>query len=313
MPKENNATLRTKGWEFSAAWRQKLNSAFSYYININLYDNKSVVTGYLNPVGSLTTWYEGKEEGEIWGYTANDLYRHPEDLEYTQHVDLSFLYGGSWRTGDVKYEDTNGDGAVNNGANTIDNHGDLSIIGNSMPHYEFGFSGGFSYKGIDFSMLWKGVLKRDISFDQNQNLFWGFRTYGQVTLWDRHLDYYRDQPGTKYMGLYEGEANVNLNSYFPRPYLTNADNNRNRFASTLYLQNGAYLRLQNVQLGYSISSSLLSRIKIENFRLFLSGENLLTITKLPKGIDPVAIQGSFGMGKTYGADRIVSFGLTITY
>lgn len=313
MPSENNAALRTRGWDLMIGWREQASKDWSYNINFNLSDNVTVITKYNNPTGSLTTWYNGKQDGEIWGYVANELYRYPDDLRYTDQIDMSFLYGGDWRTGDVKYEDINGDGAVNNGTNTIYDHGDLKIIGNSSPRFIFGLSGGFSWKNLDFSMVWQGILKRDIWFDANQNMFWGFRTVGQTSLYERHLDYYRDQPGTPYAGLHEGDANINTNSYFPRPYLVTSDNNRNRHPSTRYLQNGAYLRLQNIQIGYTLQGGLLSRIKMQSVRMFLSGENLLTLSKLPLGVDPLATRGTFGMGKTYGADRVVSFGLTISY
>src|SRR5690606_7055487 len=132
LPQENNASLRTRGWELSLRWRQHLNKDFSYFANINLYDGRTFVTEYLNPTQSLSTWYNGREEGEIWGYTAHDLYRSQAEVE-SHGLDLSTIWGGAWRTGDLRYEDLNGDGKVDNGTNTVNDHGDLSIIGNSTP------------------------------------------------------------------------------------------------------------------------------------------------------------------------------------
>jgi len=141
LPQENNSTLRTRGWEVAVRWKQNLKNGMSYFVSLNLFDNKTVVTKYLNPTGILSTWYVGREQGEIWGYTANDLYRTQEELNnYVSQIDLSALWGGTWKTGDVKYEDINGDKKVNNGLNSVDDHGDLSIIGNSSPHYQFGIS-----------------------------------------------------------------------------------------------------------------------------------------------------------------------------
>src|SRR5690606_9874668 len=110
-----------------------------------------------------------------------------------------------------------------------------------------------------------------------------------------------------------GEANFNLDAYWPRPYIHAGENGKNRLPSTRYLQNAAFLRLQNVQIGYNLPSRYLSRFQINRLRIYVSGENLLTLTQLPKGIDPIAIQSERGIGKTYGADRILSFGISISH
>ena len=138
------------------------------------------------------------------------------------------------------------------------------------------------------------------------------------------MDYFRDQPGTTYSGLYEGEANINTDAYFPRPYLNYSEDQKNKaYPNTRYLQNGAYLRLQNLQLGYSLPKNVISKMHLEKFRIYFSGENLVTFSHMPKGVDPIAPVG-FGTGgnfygggavgrMTYGADRVFSFGVTITY
>ena len=325
VPKENNSTLRTRGWEISLNWKHALENGLSYNLGISLYDYKSVVTKYFNPTGTLSTWYEGAEVGDIWGYTVNDLFRSQEDLDsYLSKVDMTHI-AANWNTGDLKYEDINHDGKVNNGTNTIGNHGDLSVIGNDQPHYQYTINGGVSYKGFDFSMLWRGVAKKDMYFYRGSNIYWGFMGgWWESCLTPEHLDYFRDQPGSKYSGLYEGDANINTDAYWPRPYLNNTEEAKNKnHANTRYLQNAAYLRLQNVQLGYSFPRSITSKMHLEKLRIYFSGENLLTFSKLPNGIDPVApvgfptggeFFGTAGSGRlTYGADRIYSIGLTVTY
>jgi hypothetical protein len=319
VPNANNASLRTRGWELNLNWRQSITNDFSYFVNLNLYDYKSVVTKYFNPTGTLSTWYEGREVGEIWGYTVHDLFRTKEELDsYLANTNPTFI-ATSWKTGDVRYEDTNNDGKVNNGTNTVNNHGDLSIIGNSEPHMQFGVSSGFDYKGFDFSMVWKGVAKRDYFFNQNAVFYWQVMR----AWWDSNidaggdrLDYFRDEPGTKYYGLYEGEANINTDGYWPRPYLNNTQDVKNRgHANTRYLANAAYVRLQNVQLGYSLPERIISKMNLQNVRFYFSGENLITIDSLPKCIDPAALRGFNGISgaASYGADRIYSFGITVTY
>lgn len=314
IPLANNATLRSRGWEVNLNWRQVLDNGLRYNVGFNLFDSRAFVTEYLNPTGALNTWYEGRENGEIWGYTVNDLYRSQEEVEaYTSSVNLSDITGLPWNPGDVRYEDITSDGAVDNGANTLDNPGDQSIIGNSTPRLQYGINLSASYKGFDLSMVWRGVGKRDLWFNSGQNIFWGFRTGNQTSLFPHHLDYYRDQPGDTYTGVEMGDANINTGAYWPRPYINNGHNNKNRLPSTRYLQNGAFLRLQNVQLGYNLPAGLVNKWRLQNIRVYVSGENLLTFTDLPVGIDPVAISSGWGVGKTYGPDRILSFGLKATY
>lgn len=327
VPKANNSELRTRGWELSLNWRQSLSKDFSYFVNFNLYDYNSVVTKYHNPTGTLSTWYEGKKVGDIWGYTVKDLFRSQDELDnYLAKTDLTHL-GSTWRTGDLKYEDINNDGKVNNGKNTIDDHGDMKIIGNDQPRWQYGITLGLNYKNIDFSMLWRGVGKKDIYFARMSNIYWGFTNgWWESCLTPDHMDYYRDQPGTKYSGLYEGDANINTDAYWPRPYLDNTEEAKNKNnPNTRYLQDASYLRLQNIQLGYSLPQNWISKAKLEKVRVYFSGENLLTLTDLPNGIDPVTpigfgegggsdYYGSKGSGRlTYGADRVFSFGINITY
>lgn len=321
VPKENNSTLRTRGWEISVKWKHTLRNGLSYEVGASLYDDKSVVTKFYNPTGTLSTWYKGAEVGDIWGYTVYDLFRTKDELDsYLSQVDMSFI-GSNWNTGDVKYEDTNHDGKVNNGKNTISDHGDLKVIGNSLPHYQYTFNVGVSYKGFDFSMLWKGVAKKDAYFTRYATPYWGFANgWWESCLTPDHMDYFRDEEGTKYSGLYEGKANINTSAFWPRPYLNSTQEAKNKNnPNTRYLANAAYLRLQNVQIGYNLPDKIITRLHLSKVRFYLSGENLLTITKLPHGIDPVApvgwnIDGTGGNGRfTYGADRVYSMGLTVSY
>ncbi|PPL03535.1 TonB-linked outer membrane protein, SusC/RagA family [Parapedobacter indicus] len=314
LPQANNSTLKTKGWELSVRWNHQVNERFSYFANATLYDSRMFVTKYLNPTGLLSTWYNGKEQGEIWGYTAYDLFRTNAEAEsYAANADLDRIWGGAWRAGDLKYEDLNGDGAVNNGANTLADHGDYRIIGNSTPRYQFGLSAGATFGGFDFSILLKGTAKRDLFFGADENVFWGFvQNATQSSPFINHLDYFRGEEGDVYTGLNEGVTNINTDAYWPRPYL-NAEGAKNKAPSTRYLQSGAYLRIQNVQFGYHLPSRIASKLHLQTVRMYLSGENLFTFTNLSPAIDPVALDGNWGAGKTYGADRMLSFGLTITY
>ena len=311
-PRSNNAALRTRGWEVSMKWKQYVNTDFNYFVGLNLYDSKAVITKYNNPTGYLGSWRVGQEVGDIWGWSSNGLFQSQQEIE--NHADQSFIYN-IWNTGDIKYDDLNGDGKIDNGENTIDDHGDLMLLGNSSPRYQFGINLGAGYKGFDFSMLWKGTAKRDKGMTYNDYAYYGFRRANwSQPKWD-HLDYYRDTPGTKYVGRYEGEANINTDAFYPRPYLDNGSSIKNQTVNSRYLGNYAYLRLQDVQLAYSINPPLFSRIGLNKVRIYLSGSNLLTLDHLPAGMDPTLPTGGYrqSTGKDYRADRIYSFGLNISY
>src|SRR5690606_13317341 len=113
-------------------------SALSYHVSLNISDAQSVVLDYLNPTGIITDWYAGKKVGEIWGYTAHELFKTREEVDaYLSEVDMSYIYN-TWNPGDLKYLDTSGDGKIDRGTGSLDNHGDLSVIGNDMPRYQWG-------------------------------------------------------------------------------------------------------------------------------------------------------------------------------
>lgn len=313
VPSSNNASLQTRGWELELGWKQRVSNDLSYGVNLNIYDNHTKITKYNNPNNLIDSWYVGKVAGEIWGYESNGLFQSEEEIE--NHASQSHIYG-NWRPGDVKYEDLNGDGRINEGNRTLDNHGDLKIIGNRSSRYQFGISGNISYRGFDFSMLWRGVGKRDLDHHltgYGSQAYFGFLTQTWSAINDIHLDYYRDQPGDKYTGLYEGDKNINLDAWLPRPYLSSVENPKNRQVSTRYLLNGAFMRLQYVQIGYNLPERAISRLGLSKVRMHLTGDNLLTFSHMPKGVDPVAVTGFYTLGTTYGVGRGFTFGLTVQY
>lgn len=304
VPRKNNASLRTRGWELSLEWKHRINNNLDYFVGGNLSDYRSVITEFYNPAGVLTTYYPNMQLGEIWGFQTEGLFLSKEEID--SHADQSFLFG-NWKTGDVKYKDLNGDGKINQGANTVANPGDRRRIGNSIPRYRFGFSLGLNYRNFDFSMFWVGTGKRDLNL--TGNIFWGFDIQGQTTLFPHHLDYYRDVESEKYIGL-----GTNTGAYYPRPYLT-GERLKNNQVQSRYLQNGAFARLKNMQVGYTLSSQALTKIKLTNLRIFVSGENLWTLSSLPIGFDPeTSIESAgWGAGKSHLAQAMFALGLNVGF
>lgn len=286
VPQENAADMKTVGWEVSLEWNDRLSNGFGYHIKGVLSDYQASITKFSNPIKLLGTHYVGEKLNEIWGYVSNGLFQSDEDAKA---ADQSYLSGGSWGAGDVKYEDLNNDGKIDIGKNTLDDSGDRKIIGNSTPRYSYGITAGFDYKGFDFEMFWQGIGKRDYWLGGSQ--FWGF-TDEWCTPLTSSLDYWTED---------------NRDAYFPRLHHYGV-NGGNHQVSTRYLQNAAYLRLKNVVLGYTIPRSITEKVKISRLRVFVQGENLLTFTPLIDSYDPETLNNM-----TYPINKKISVGLNLTF
>lgn len=308
VPKQNNTDLTTRGYEVSITWRDLLENGFAYGLSASLSDSKTIIDSYPNANGLLNTYISGREIGEIWGYETIGIAKSDEEMqEHLKTTDQKTL-GANWTAGDIMYKDLNGDGKINKGANTIDNHGDLKIIGNNSPRYTVSFSADASYKGFDIRAFFQGVLKRDYwlggnSSNQGGEFFWG----AYKGIWDtralvQHLDYFRSE-GDHPLGQ-------NLNSYYPRP--TFDKKFKNTQPQTRYLQDASYLRLKNLQLGYTIPKQIAAKAAMSNCRIFVSIENLLTFSSLPDIYDPETVSGGyFGLG--YPVSKTASIGLNVTF
>ena len=290
VPKSNSADMKTIGWELSLGWNDRLENGFSYWVKGVLSDYQATITKYAgNDAGFYSQsdgdgkYYVGQKIGEIWGYHSNGLFQSDDEAAT---IDQSELYAGKWGAGDVKYEDLDNDGKITKGDETIYNPGDKSIIGNKTPRYQFGITVGFDYKNFDFEMFWQGTGKRDYMLSGAQ--FWGFTSQWDVP-YTPALDYWTE---------------TNTDAYFPRPGWQNGGN---RVTSDRYLQSAAYGRLKNLTVGYTIPKNLTTKWGISRLRLYVTGENLLTITPLNDAFDPETLGGM-----TYPINRKVAIGLNLT-
>ena len=292
-PQVNGNAMKTNGWELSLNWMDKINDV-QYGLGFALSDYISTITKVDNPTNILSSDYIGKRVGEIWGYEVEGLFQSEQEI--ASAPSQSSIYG-AWFPGDVRYKDLNGDGVINVGANTLDNPGDRKVIGNSLPRFMYDINLYLSWKSFDFSMMWTGIGKSHTWFASGDNAFWGIIWGGDV--WSSsclkpHLDYWRPD---------------NTDAYFPRVDYTS----KNRETSSRYLQNIAYLRLRNLQLGYQLPSSLLQKIAVKNAKIYLSGENLFTFDHLSSTFDPEALRGEYGPGKILPLNKSLSLGITVTF
>lgn len=303
MPVTNNTDLESKGWELAINWRDQVGPV-NYYVGFNLADARTFVTKYPNESKSLGTYYEGQELNDLWGYVTHGIAKSQEEMD-AWLVDNNPSWGSGWTEGDIMYVDQNGDGVINTGANTLSDPGDRVKLGNSTPRFRFGLNMGLEWKGIDFSMFWQGVAKRDLWL--SGAVFWGVvGDEWQSTGLTPHLDYYRPADTESVFG-------PNTDAYFPRPYMNST---KNQQVQSRYMQNGAYMRLKNIQLGYTFPKQVLDKVGMQNLRVYVSAENIWTITSLPNGYDPETAYSAYTAdfsGKTYPLQATVSFGVNVTF
>lgn len=305
-PKTNNCNLKTTGWEMQIGWNDRLDNGLGYSAKLMLSDARTFIESYPgNITNSINNYVAGREIGEIWGFETIGIAKTDEEMQ--QHLDNvggQDAIGNNWAAGDIMYADLDGKPGITKGAQTIDDHGDLKVIGNNTPRYQFGIDLSADWKGFDFRCFFQGVLKRD--YWQGSNMFWGVTDDMWWSLGlAQHNDYFRAEP----TGLYD-EIPANTDSYYPRPIFKYGSKNQEK--QTRYLQDASYIRLKNLQLGYTIPSRYMKSIGLSSCRVFVSGENLWTGTGLSELFDPETISGGAGRGNAYPLSRTWSFGFSLT-
>ncbi|WP_245563778.1 SusC/RagA family TonB-linked outer membrane protein [Spirosoma luteum] len=316
-PKGNYADLRTKGWEMMLSYRDKFMTGtkpFNFDVRLTLADYNAVITKYNNPQKQLSDYYEGQTLGEIWGYTTDGYYTSADDVKSSASQNLfRSASSGLWFPGDIKFKDTNGDGAITPGLSRVSDPGDRSIIGNSTPRYTYGVMLGADWNNFFFSAFVQGVGKQDWYPSREANLFWGQynRPYGDI-------------PKSQLGNIWTED---NVNAYFPRYVSRIASNANGTLAApqTKYLQNVAYMRLKNIQLGYNLPRAVTSKIGSSAARVYLSAENILSLSPLYKITRDIDVEsavasdqvfspgGNAGDGYNYPILKSVTCGLSITF
>lgn len=315
-PMRNAADMRTRGWEIAVNWRDQIGD-WKYNVGFNLYDYKSKITKYSNNEDKLLSQnnYEGKTLGEIWGYVSDGFYTIDDfDGPGTWQLKdgVASLDGYNPRPGDEKFvnlNDDRGTNEINSGLNTVDSPGDQKVIGNSTPRYNFGVNLGVSYKGFSLSAILQGTAKRDVWIGGMSLFPFGGSAKAYYPVFYNQTDYWEP------MGSCDGQYTENDREYWVaknpdaslyRLYSNMQNHGSNQRASTKYLQNGAYMRLKNITLAYTFPKALISKVSLNALKVFVSAENLATISSLPKGYDPERL--SWG----YPFYRTLSFGLNVT-
>lgn len=287
-PWVNGGSMRNNGWELSLEWADRIGDV-SYYIKGNLSDVRNKVTNlYGNEYksgGRITA--EGLPISSIYGYVANGFFTSYDEINAKDESGnfIHAVYGdrANVKPGFIKYRDISGPDGVPDGK--IDGD-DRTVIGDPRAHYEFGLTLGGEWKGIDFSVFFQGVGKKDVYYSGS-----GAKPFiGNGTIYEYQLDTWtEDNPNAKFPLLLQ-DPNGNL---------------ANNMLSSHWVQSGAYCRLKNLVIGYTLPRKLTRKAMIERVRIYASGQNLFTIRgdNFYKGFDPEASIGSgvscYPLNKTY--------------
>ncbi len=295
VPKGNYADMTTRGWELSLGWHDKFNVAskpFSYDVRVTLADYKSKIDKYNNTEKDLGSYndarcnyYEGMTVGEIWGYETEGFFTSTQDV--ASHASQKLYYAsnsGTWLPGDIKFKDLNGDGVIDYGKNRVGDSGDRKVIGNSTPRYTFSINLGADWNGIFASAFFQGVGKQNWWPGTDNALFWG--QYNRP---------YNNIPKDMLNNIWSED---NPNAYFPRyrGYVALQGTRELSVCQTKYLQNVAYIRLKNLQVGYNFHKDFLEKLKVQGARIYVSAENLWSWSPLYKHTK------NFDVANIYGQD-----------
>lgn len=328
-PKENCADLRTNGWELSLSWKDSFKlggKPFQYGVTGTLGDYVTVITKFNNPDKLFSNYYVGKRLGEIWGYHVPKLFSSDEEAAayqvaihqatnvYQRVYNMAPGGVGYLMAGDVMFEDVNGDGYINSGSGTVDDPGDMMIIGNSLPRYNYSMRFDFNWNNFDLSLFFQGVGKRDWYPSANNEdvygatRFWNLYSYTIMSFISKD---YKDNIWTE----------DNPDGYFPRlrPIQTYGGGPLAQ-TNDRYLQKVNYLRLKNITFGYTVP---LKNSFISSCRVYFAGENLYywsPIKRWSKAVDPelavatgIYTNGSGTTGTGYTMPLTLTFGLNLNF
>ena len=299
-PSEQNAgKVNNRGWEFDLNWRDQ-RGEFYYGIGFNISDVKNRIVDLAGNAPDLSGYQirmVGYPIDAFYGYKAIGLMT-PEDFKIsdTQNHNYSLpkvpvILGNDYQPGDIKYEDISGPDGKPDGRITPEY--DKVVLGSNIPRYTYTVRGDLGWKGIDFSFVIQGVGKCDGYLEGTaRHAFQDMAAYPQKV----HLE------------RYNVVTNPNPDALYPR--LTyNTGFNQNTF-STYWMENASYMRLKNVQIGYTFPEKWMKKARIDNLRVYLSGDNLLTVSDFFYAYDP---ETPVSKGGYYPQVKTVVLGLNITF
>ncbi len=293
LPLENVGVLKTWGWELSLQWRDRIGE-ISYNVGFNIDDSQNELVEYTGNnviTEGMVKYLEGYSINTIWGYQTDGLWKgRDEYLAYKaanpgyESIEQDGIISG----GDVRYRaQGKADHKIGVGGGSPENPGDLVKLGTESPRYMFGINLGIEWKGFDFSMFWQGVGYR--KYVVTNTILGPMVATGQ-TPFTIHRDHWREDNQDAYFARLTGNMAFNYHT------------------TDRWLQNGAYLRLKNIQLGYTIP---IPENVIQSLRIYVTGIDVWEYTKAFKIFDPEvrnAVNANY-----YPFFRTWTFGVNLTF
>ena len=290
IAKENRGILDNQGWELTINYNLSRGD-WKHNFSLNLADSQNEVVRYGTPAirtsdSAGTIIMEGLPINALYGWKTNGFFQNYDEIQdaaLPTGIDRSQL-----RPGDVRYVDLNGDGKID--------ENDRTYLGYAFPRYTYGFTYNVKWKGIDFSIMLQGVLKRENPV--RGELVQPFHGDYSMTMFDHQLDYWSPQ---------------NRDARWPRLAVSGSVSDTNNWGHTgsdMMLLEGAYMRIKNIQLGYTLPKKWTKKFGCEALRIYFDTQNPLTWTK--NGfVDPETT--SFGNNMSGGADNSVRNYPTLRY
>ena len=296
-PFVNAGSMENKGWELALNYRTKVKK-WGFDATFMLSDVKNNVIGLVPGLpfigGGSSRTQPGYALNSYYGLKASGYYADSNDIKASPT-----LYGSGWSTnpaigpkpGDLKYQDISGVDGKPDGK--IDDN-DRTFIGNNFPRFEYSINLNVSYQNFDLNIFGQGVGMRE-NFLSGTGAVPFLATDFIPSLLDIHKDYWTPQ---------------NPNATFPRLLAGGGSYTNNFRASDWYIRSAAFFRLKNINLGYKLPANIVSKAKIAAVRVFVSTQNLFTITKAFNGFDPEIDNAN---GEFYPVMRTYTAGLNITF
>lgn len=314
----NAGEMQTTGYEIGVDFNLPINKNVMIYATASLSDYQQKITKWDNPTKRLGTFYEGMKVGEIWGFETDRLFT---EADFTTSVDgngktiytpvagipdQSKLISGNFKQyqpGDVKYKNLDGDDIISAGELTAEEPGDLKVIGNTTPRYEYSFRLGANFYGFDVDIFFQGVGKRDFWASSDMVLPLYNRT---DALYEKQMDFW---------------STDNPDGFYPRPFFGHAANaigsgvtgSNNFITQSRYLLDMSYLRLKNITVGYTLPIALTKKVGIDKARVYFSGQNIAEFKSSRLPVDPEIDDTEASWGRAYPYPRTLSVGLQVNF
>lgn len=297
----NNGKFRSHGWEVMVNWSDKIGKDFTYHVGGTYSFNTNKLTD-IGAVSVLKSGFVDKQQG----YPLNSIFGlryagKAQTEEERQKYLYRFLTGNTiglteqnFRLGDNMYADVNNDGKLD--------QNDIVYLGTDDPKISFSFNVGAEWKGFDLSLVFQGAAQRTIfrTGDNNGNEIW------RIPMKALYLNTSNQSVGNTW-------SPENRGAYYPTYSNKNEINDYNYQASSWSVEDGSYIRLKNVTLGYNVPSAFLAKTKaISSCRVYVAGADLWEYSKINDGWDPEASRKVSAAGR-FPFVRTVTFGLNLTF